>query len=614
MVAVGAMCGQAWAQGGAASTPVVEAKTGEATAPAGSATGSAAAGGTKAEAGGKAGEAKAGSPLEDKGFFPRAVWYIGSEHAAVVAELGCNMYVCGGFREVVKEMGLVWGHGLYNIMRYSGRAELDRGVRGHASFVAWSNLNEPDLVRRVTPPEPLERLYKSIKGGPASGPVYINFTHPLGNVFAQPVSNEWYRRYCAANDILMYDYYPVNLAPMGYTRLWLVAVGMDRLAFFGGTKKARWNWIEVTNIQSRAEGPGFHTPTPEEIRAEVWISIIHGASGIGYFTHAWNVKESSTRGKHMEVWIPEAQRAAMKRVNAELKELAPAINSGECGLPLEKVEDQEGRVDLSARYDGKDLYIFAANLRQGPEGCTFTVPGLKAGAEVEVINEGRKREAGAGGKFHDRFAGFDVNLYRVREFAMPKIERGPGPALPAKVQEGFESRLGPWWDNFHDVVRTDKEHFAGERSLAVVPYGRAALKVAAADRPGRVAMAVKVGATCEGKMGPFFGVGNANGDMVLVSPKGAGWRVTATAEKNFRAPHEVAAEGAKAGEWNRWEFVAEKGSLKVLCNGREVALPEGFWKYFAGGLSSVSFYGDEGGKEGMWADELSVDLSEEGAK
>ena len=549
------------------------------------------------------------NPLKDPDFFPRAVWFIQAEHAPTVAELGCNLYVCGGFgqREPIEGMDFVWKHGLYNISRWSEDARVRRRVREHPSFVGWSNFNEPDNEWRVQPPEPLEALYRRVKAESPEVPVYLNFTHPMGNIFGQANSNAWYRRYCAAADILMYDYYPNNLARMGWRRQWLVAVGMDRLARFGGTEKPRWNWIECTNISNQEEGASFRVPTYEDIRAQVWISIIHGATGVGYFTHAWGgAGPRHARKWHKEVLIPEPQRAAVKRVNAELAQLAAVVNAGACDYPVAKAEAAEGRVDLAVRYHKGHLYLLAANMRQTPERCTFTLPGLDDGLAVEVVNEGRSLVL-KGGKFEDAFAGFDVNLYRIAVAALPRVVPKPPEPWPDHAEEWFSLPPGSRWDIFGDVVRTKERRRTGTHSLVIAPYSRATWQVAPGDGEGSARIRVCTSPNPGGSVGPFVGVGNAAGDLLLVNPEGKGWQLTLTAENNFRTRHDLKTREADL-EWHIWEFSVIKDRFRLVCDGSVVDVPEAFQKFGPGGIHTVHFIGDENGKDTLWVDAVDLQI------
>jgi hypothetical protein len=63
--------------------------------------------------------------------------------------------------------------------------------------------------------------------------------------------------------------------------------------------------------------------------------------------------------------------------------------------------------------EGGATYVFAVAMKPGETEATFALEGLPAGAQVEVLGEGRKIEP-ADGKFKDRFSNWDVHLYRIK--------------------------------------------------------------------------------------------------------------------------------------------------------------------------------------------------------
>ena len=103
----------------------------------------------------------------------------------------------------------------------------------------------------------------------------------------------------------------------------------------------------------------------------------------------------------------------MKAVNAQVKQLAPALNSPTVkdGVRVTSSEADIPVVALCKRHDGA-TYVFAVSMRGSPTTATFDVTDAKVDDAVEVLGEGRKIGA-AGGKFSDRFDGYAVHLYRV---------------------------------------------------------------------------------------------------------------------------------------------------------------------------------------------------------
>jgi hypothetical protein len=67
----------------------------------------------------------------------------------------------------------------------------------------------------------------------------------------------------------------------------------------------------------------------------------------------------------------------------------------------------------SERHDGS-TYLFAVGMRNAPTRGTFTVRGLPARAEAEMLGEGRRLSLKEG-RFEDEFRPYDVHLYKIRQ-------------------------------------------------------------------------------------------------------------------------------------------------------------------------------------------------------
>jgi xanthine dehydrogenase iron-sulfur cluster and FAD-binding subunit A len=149
--------------------------------------------------------------------------------------------------------------------------------------------------------------------------------------------------------------------------------------------------------------------TPAHIKAEVWMAICRGATAIGYFTHVW-------KPSYHQFGVPEANRAALREINAQITRLAPAILSDEPAAAVTIRGSTDVKLDVTAKRHGGSLYVFAVNYdeRAVAAEATFSVAGLTAGAEVEVLDEDRVLCGEAGG-FRDSFAPLGVHLYRVKK-------------------------------------------------------------------------------------------------------------------------------------------------------------------------------------------------------
>ena len=150
--------------------------------------------------------------------------------------------------------------------------------------------------------------------------------------------------------------------------------------------------------------------TPKQVKAEVWISLVHGADGHHLFLHEWKPKFN----EHALLDDPQ-MLAAVTAINRQIRELAPALNSPTVKDAL-KVESSNTDVPVAAmvKKQGGATYVFAVAMKPGATDAAFTLDGLPAGAQVEVLGEDRKIEP-ADGKFKDRFGDWDVHLYGSNE-------------------------------------------------------------------------------------------------------------------------------------------------------------------------------------------------------
>jgi hypothetical protein len=66
-----------------------------------------------------------------------------------------------------------------------------------------------------------------------------------------------------------------------------VVKGVDRLVQWGGRERIVWNATECTHI----DNPQAKV-TPAQLRAEVWMSLVHGSRGIIYFVHEFKPRSN----------------------------------------------------------------------------------------------------------------------------------------------------------------------------------------------------------------------------------------------------------------------------------------------------------------------------------
>jgi hypothetical protein len=147
--------------------------------------------------------------------------------------------------------------------------------------------------------------------------------------------------------------------------------------------------------------------TPAHIRAETWMAICGGATGIGYFTHIW-------KPSYRQFGVPDENRRALRSINDQITRLAPAILGRKPQSAVTICARGDVKLAVMAREHDGHLYLFAVNYdsRQLEAQAAIGVESLQAGTEITVIDEARTLRSVAG-SFTDTFAPLAVHVYRV---------------------------------------------------------------------------------------------------------------------------------------------------------------------------------------------------------
>jgi len=211
--------------------------------------------------------------------------------------------------------------------------------------------------------------------------------------------------YLRGSDIASFDIYPVNTSDKVYQNmLWFVPKGIDSLRSWTNDTKPAWCWIESSRIGKDCP----RKPTTSEVKTEVWMALIHGAKGFGYFCHSFE-RPDSPFDDAAPLHDPE-MKEAIKQINTQVTALAPVLNSDNTkGYATAVSSNTEVPVDIMTKsYQGIN-YIFAVGMRPGETNASFKV---KKGSKVEVLGENRTIKIKKG-KFRDDFASYGVHLYKI---------------------------------------------------------------------------------------------------------------------------------------------------------------------------------------------------------
>lgn len=352
-------------------------------------------------------------------YFPIAVWLQNPKNAERYKSIGVNLYVglWKGPTEEQLEILASAGMPVICFQNETGLRHINDPI-----IVGWMHDDEPDNAQLIVDPDTGQRRY----GGPVppqdvvddyermrkrdpSRPILLNLGQGVAN-------DEWHGRgpgahindyltYVKGADIVSYDVYPVVGIDKadGENYLWYVAKGVSRLVQWTAGEKIIWNCIECTHISNETK-----KPTPHQVKAEVWMSIIHGSTGIIWFVHEFKPKFN----EHALLDDPEMS-SAVASINRQIHQLAPVINSPSVN-DIVKVYSSEPNVPvaiMTKRCQG-DIYIFSVCMRNCPIRARFEIRDVSDDLKAEVLGEDRAIDI-KDGKFEDQFDAYDVHIYRI---------------------------------------------------------------------------------------------------------------------------------------------------------------------------------------------------------
>ncbi len=345
----------------------------------------------------------------DSGFFPIAVWMQSPSHAARYKELGINTYLGlwnGPTEEQLAELART-GMSAITEQNEIGLKSVNRHV-----ITGWMQQDEPDNAQpsalggygRCIPATEVARRTREIKARDGSRPVLLIFGPGVADT-------AWTGRGACTGDmkyydiavedagIISFDIYPVGSDTARVKgKLEYVAQGVVNLSKRARADQTVWTAVETTALD-------VHRPVkPLEVRAEVWMALIHGAKGICYFVHEFapTFREDGIF-RHPDI-VDE-----VTDINRSLAQLAPVLNS----------ETLSGRVTIDSpvpiasmlKRQGSDLYLFTVSMRNQASEPRIFVEGVGDSTAL-VLDENRTVTIRDGG-FVDSFPGYGVHRYKI---------------------------------------------------------------------------------------------------------------------------------------------------------------------------------------------------------
>ena len=347
----------------------------------------------------------------DPNYFPIAVWVQQPSNAERYKHAGINLYVGLWRGPTSNQLALLQRAGMRVICSQNSFA---LASKNNPTIAAWMHGDEPDNAQSLgsgkgygppIKPETIIASYEKMRAADPTRPILLNLGQGVAwdNWIGRGVRRdhpEDYPEYVKGCDIASFDIYPaVHDHPEVAGKLEFVAKGVERLRRWAPADKVVWNCIECTHIENAKV-----KPTPHQVRAEVWMSLIHGSQGLIYFVHQFkpNFKEAALLDD------PEMLKA-VTAINRQIHDLAPVLNSPTITSAV--TLDSSTPVAIMVKRHAGALYIFAVGMSNQPARATFKLDDQIG--NIELLGASRTISP-RNDEFTDDFGAYDVNLYRVQ--------------------------------------------------------------------------------------------------------------------------------------------------------------------------------------------------------
>jgi hypothetical protein len=311
------------------------------------------------------------------------------EDVARARRLGMNLILneqCDGL-SVRRQLTMIQSNSLA-VLAIAGRH-----VRG-SGLVGWTYPDEPE--NNGWTPASLRRAHPYERGN-ADG--LLSFLTTTGGFFRQPyrdprVPLPVYGKFAHMADVAGFDLYPRNHCLSDLDVVYDAQRQFVRMT----SGMPTFQWIETGPIRPSYCG-GFQL-SPTELRAEVWLAVVGGARGIGFFTHTWSPAHSS-----FDV------TPALQRTMKKLSDFLGAVQPGLLGRTT-LAGANSGAIKVLARSANGRTYVFAVNASRDWVNAVVHVPRLRDG-QARVLGEKRTVPVG-NERFIQNFAPLDVHVYVQR--------------------------------------------------------------------------------------------------------------------------------------------------------------------------------------------------------
>lgn len=385
-------------------------------------------------------------PPSGQDYFPIAVWLQSPPNAGRFKDVGVNLFI-GLYDGTVEKNSA--GDPILPLLRQYGMpvfGDQQTGLSGpdaaeHLTdriIEGWTQQDEPDNAQPnpngsgyvdCIAPSAIISLYNQFTAADPNRPVYLNLGQGASFDAGSPYNGRGstcdqpsrqlndYPLYIQGADIVSNDSYPKN---DGHP-LWWIGRNVDRLREWANYQKPAWQWIELVNFNNNPDV----TLSTDEIKSEVWMTIIHGGLGFGYFVHQFApVFEEDS------IFYPEHENVknAVAAIDTQVTALSRVLNTPSVanGVTVSS-SNANAAINFMLKRSGGATFLLAINdlipkgstpidetgLSGGPTTGTFSLRDFPAHATAVVLGENRQIDI-RNGVFQDAFANsYSFHLYEI---------------------------------------------------------------------------------------------------------------------------------------------------------------------------------------------------------
>lgn len=370
------------------------------------------------------------APVVSGGRFPIAIWQPLPNSMAGFKSVGMNIAATLGGGNLQASMAAAKSANMFVMPQFNFTGGMSSVARMKADpdfdalICGYVLMDEPDMVSPWVSPTDLRSQYVEARKREPGKVFWVNLGKwsmmnrgfsALPNGAGMVSWNEYWREYAHISDIASCDFYMEDSANWGNSYgLWCNQRMIRRLHDLCDNSRPVWQYIATTAT------PG-NEPTPSMVYSSVWMSLIAGARGLGFFDHQFT--SSGTWVTDFAMNNYPAMKNMMTSLLSLIQSLAgPLLAAEATDVPVTVSSSNTTASIVGATYgvpihytvrkDGGYTYLFTQSIRPGTTTGSFTVPAA-ANKTITVINESRTLSANGSGAFSDSYSSdYQVHLYR----------------------------------------------------------------------------------------------------------------------------------------------------------------------------------------------------------